>query len=228
MRHALWLAGALVVGGVVGGNALGAEALYYDRDSFLTDARIGATSEIRFDDPGMMDADVNFTTILGARLTAMDSLMVIDASTGVRFPMSTSTGTQLISPGGVNTASQNDDLMITFATPRQAFGLDVVFDAPDGLSQMSVTFYDTAGHVIAENDLIPSPVGAPGFQFVGLVSDGPAIGAIFFNDYDDTPSDENIAYDSMIFSVPAPGSVGLLGLASVVASRRGRENVRRA
>lgn len=218
MRHLFALGCAIIVATP----ALAIDIMYFDRPSFLADPRIGATEEMLFDDPGQLDANFNGANILGATLTSPDTLIVIDATTGVRFPMTTSSGTQLLSPGGQSAASQNDDLMITFDTPRQSFGLDVVFDAPDGASFVAVTFYDVTGHVISENSFIPCPAGAPGYQFVGLVSDGPAIAGILFNEFDDTAGDDNVGYDSLIFSaIPAPGTLALLGL-SALASRRRR------
>ncbi|HEY3281573.1 MAG TPA: hypothetical protein VGN26_04815, partial [Armatimonadota bacterium] len=81
---------------------------------------------------------------------------------------------------------------------------------------VSVTFMDKDGHTLASNGFIPSPSGAPGYGFVGCVSTTGNIKKILFNEFDDSAPDDNVAYDSIVFSpgitpVPEGGSVvGLL------------------
>ncbi|MCC6969955.1 MAG: hypothetical protein IT434_07000 [Phycisphaerales bacterium] len=211
-------AGAAVI---VAAPCLAANTFYTDRSLFNVDARIGSLSEITFDSPDLLGQDLFGETLFGATLTSPNKLLVINAATGVRFPMSASSGEQILSPGGHDTSIENDDLMITFDTARQSAGLDVVFDVSDGLSYVSVTFYDVTGHAIASSGVIPAPTGAPGYQFVGLVSDGPAIAAIVIDESDGTPNDDHIGYDTITFSkIPAPGTLALLGLAGLVSRRR--------
>lgn len=80
--------------------------------------------------------------------------------------------------------------------------------------------------MIFSNSSIPAPTGAPGFQFVGLVTDSPLISRIVFDEKDSSPSDDNIGYDSIVFSssasspVPIPetfwlfssGLIGFIGM----------------
>lgn len=195
---------------------------YTSRPSFLADARIGAVANVDFDGfaPG---ADLTSQSLSGARLTAPGSgpLLVTLGSVGVRSPMSPSSGLNVLSPGGSNPGLEDDDLTITFLSGVNAFGLDVVFDAPDGASFVGVTFRDAAGGVIFQNGFIPAPNGAPGYQFIGLVTDGPAIFSITFDEFDPTAADDNVAYDSLVFT-PTPGATAILLLATVVITRRRR------
>ena len=145
--------------------------------------------------------------------------------------MSPSSGLNVLSPGASDPTLQQDDLEVVFGTPVRAAGLDVVFDAPDGLSFVSVIFYDAGGTLLCGNGFIPSPVGAPGYQFVGCASPVANIARILVDEFDDTSdfSDDNVAYDSIIFSpgvtaIPEPATVALvgLGLAALPLARRAR------
>jgi hypothetical protein len=131
--------------------------------------------------------------------------------------MSTSTAPNVLSPGGSSTSLENDDLELTFATPVKSAGLDVVFDVPDGQSFLGVTFFDTSNIAIASNSFIPAPIGFPGFQFVGLVTDSPIIKRVVFNDFDPSPNDDHVAYDSVVFStvIPEPSSLLLFFLGMI-------------
>ncbi|MBI3191085.1 MAG: hypothetical protein HYZ36_00345, partial [Pedosphaera parvula] len=170
--------------------------LYYDRTSFLSDARVTGTVGIDFDGyvtgtvlTGLTIGGVTFGSPSGSQLT------VINGSTGVRFPLSPSTSPNVLSPGGSDAGIEDDDLELTFENPTPFFGLDVVFDDPDGASYVGVTFYDVGNNVIDSNSFIPAPAGAPGYQFVGLAADSALIKRLVFNEFDDTAPDDHVAYD---------------------------------
>lgn len=206
--------------------ALAVPTLYTDRTAFNADGRLAAQllSLIDFDSDAA-GADLTNATRLGATLSAPGSgpLTVITGAAGVRNPMSPSSGSNFLSPGGSTPDLQNDDLRIDFASPISAFGLDVIFDVPDGLSFVSVTFFDVTGAVIASNGFIPAPSGAPGYQFIGLVVDSPLIASVLFDEFDDSAADDNVGYDTLTFTaVPAPASLALAGAGLAAAARRRR------
>lgn len=201
---------------------------YTDRPSFSADGRVTTTTTINFDSlaPG---TDLTGSTLSGVTFNAPGSspLQVILGATGVRNAMSPSSGANVLSPGGSNLALENDDLEFIFATAVQAAGMDVVFDAPDGASFVGVTFFDASNAVICNSGFIPAPSGAPGFQFVGCVSDSANIKRVLFDDFDPSPPDEHVAYDTLTFSpavappsasVPVPGTLLLFGLGGLVAA----------
>jgi PEP-CTERM motif len=207
-----------------------APVFYTDRPTFNADGRVTTTTTINFDSlaPG---TDLTGSTLSGVTFNAPGStpLQVILGSTGVRFPMSPSSGANVLSPGGSNTALENDDLELIFATAVKAAGMDVVFDVPDGASFVGVTFFDASNAVICSTGFIPSPSGAPGFQFVGCVSDSANIKRVAFDEFDGSPPDDHVAYDTLTFSpaiaapppsagVPVPGTLLLFGLGGLVAA----------
>jgi hypothetical protein len=204
-----------------------AQMIYTTRTSFLADPAVASssTTTINFDGfaPG---TDLTNQTVSGVTLAAPGSspLQVILAATGVRNPMSPSTPLNVLSPGGNSTTLEDDDLAITFGTPVRAAGLDVVFDQPDGASFTSVTFFDALNAILGTLNPIPAPTGAPGFQFVGMVSTSANIKRIVFDESDGSAPDDHIAYDTLTFTspVPEPGGLALCGLAAagVLSYRR--------
>jgi hypothetical protein len=199
---------------------LSAQTMFYIRNTFLEDPAATAPTTIDFDTIST-GTDLNLQTLSGVTFTALGAtpLEVITGSSGVRYVMSPSSGLNIVSPGGNNPALEEDDLQITFATPMQAAGLDVVFDEPDGYSYVSVSFYGAAGELLAQNTSIPAPFGAPGYQFVGLVANptGPLITKIVIDEYDGSANDDHIAFDSLVFATPIPEpatiALQLLGVA---------------
>jgi len=203
--------------------------IVFSRTTFLADPRVGTTTSINFDTDSI---GTNYTnqTVSGVTFGAPGTspLSVISGATGVRFAMSPSSGANVLSPGGSGPSLEDDDLSLTFATAVQATGLDVVFDVPDGLSFVGVTYFDAANNVLASNSFIPSPNGAPGYQFVGYISNSANIKRVVFDDFDPSPNDDNIAYDSVVFTSPSvapeasPAALLTLGglVGGVVAVRR--------
>lgn len=201
---------------ILGAAAHAAPTLYFDRTSFLADGRTGVVTQEGFD-TFALGTDLTGTTLGLAQLQAPGStpLEVILGATGVRFPMSPSSGPHVLSPGGSSTTLEDDDLRIVFGTPVRAAGLDVVYDAPDGLSFVGVTFRDAGGNVLASNSFIPAPGGAPGYQFAGLVDDTASIASIAFDEFDPTADDDHVAYDTLTYAavpVPEPVAFGPLAM----------------
>lgn len=196
-----------------------AAGIYTNRASFLADGQVTSVANIDFD--GLTSGTVlTGTTLAGATLNGASGqdLIVIPAASGVRNTLSASSGANVLSPGGSDPSIENDDLVITFTTPVQAFGLDVVFDAPDGASFVGVSFFDASDTLLASNGFIPAPNGSPGFQFIGLVSDSANIARVVFDEFDPSPGDDNVAYDSLVISpapVPLPATAWLLSSALV-------------
>jgi hypothetical protein len=213
--------------------SLPAQALIYTRSTFMEDPAANTSTVIDFDTIAT-GTDLALQTMAGATFTALAAtpLEVITGSSGVRYTMSPSTGLNVLSPGGNNPSLEDDDLQITFASPMQAAGLDVVLDDPDGYSYVSVSFYGPAGELLAQNTFIPAPFGAPGYQFVGLIANptGPWITKIVIDEYDGSANDDNIAFDSLVFATPIPEpatvALQLLGVAALAAWRRCRPSGR--
>jgi len=186
-----------------------APVAYTNRASFLS--AVTSPYSINFDDLAAGTVITN-QTIMGITFKSPGSipLEVINASTGVRYAMTTSTGTRLLSPGGSNTSLEEDDLELIFATPMQAFGMDIVFDMPDTASYVSASFYDASNNLIHQiGPHIPAPTG--GMTFVGLITDTVMIKRVVIDDFDPSLPDDHIAYDSLLFSpVPEPVSMILM------------------
>lgn len=202
--------------------------LYYNQSSFLGDGRVADSSALTFDGIGI-GADLTGSRLGGMTLNAPGSgpLLVIDASVGMRGPVTPRSAGTVLSPGGSNASLQDDDLEILFSSPVSYFGLDVVFDVPDA-SFTSVTFLDSGGNVLGRNSFIPDPAFARDYQFVGGVSDTANIASVVFDEFDGSPGDDNIAYDNFLGPmevVPEPGTLALLGigLAGVIVAGRNRK-----
>ena len=208
-----------------------AQTVYYDRTLFMADGAVagGGTTDITFDSYAE-GTDLTGQTVSGVTFAAPGSgpLTVLLGTTGVRYALSPSSGLSLLSPGGSNASLENDDLTITFAVPVRGAGLDVVFDVPDGGSLVNLSFYDPLDVLIAQIFPIPAPNGSPGYQFVGLVSTSANIKRIVFDEYDASPNDENVGYDSLVFTaIPEPaGTAGVVAafvLGAVLVRRQRRK-----
>ncbi|NUM36207.1 MAG: PEP-CTERM sorting domain-containing protein [Candidatus Brocadiae bacterium] len=195
---------------------LAAPVAYTNKASFLSNVSVVSPQSINFDS---YDAGTILTnqTISGITFRSPGSipLQVINASSGVRNPMVSSSGTKILSPGGSNLTQEEDDLELIFANPLRAFGMDVIFDTPDGASFVSASFYDASNNLIHQiGPHIPAPTG--GITFVGLVADSVLISRVVIDDFDPSAPDDHIAYDSLVFCpVPEPTSFLLLCLASL-------------
>lgn len=205
---------------------------YNNRGNFMTDSRVTTTTAINFDSfstgINLDDQSVSGVTFRAPDLT---SLSIIEGVTGVRNPMTPSSGANILSPGGSNPDLQSDSLELLFATPVSAVGLDVIFDVPDGASYVGVVFYDSLNNALHSTGFIEAPSGAPGYQFTGLVADSAIISRVVFNEYDNSPSDDHVAYDSIVFSpavVPEPSlflliASGIAGISFAKGRRSGRK-----
>ena len=190
-----------------------AATFYYNsRSSFMSNSYLDTTDNINFDDISA-GTDLTNDNLQGVTFQSPSAipLTVIDATTGVRYSMSASSGSNLLSPGGSNTSQENDDLKLVFDDPVKAAGFDVVFDRPDQASYVSVSFYDINDTLIYySGDHIVAPTN--GYTFVGLVSDSVIIKSIVVNEWDGSADDDHVAYDSFVFSqaVPEPATITLL------------------
>ena len=205
-------------------NASPGVTLHYNRDSFLTSLGGLETTSVDFDSIPA-GTDITGTTINGVRFDLGNfycgghtyrcgvgpnaPLVVINSIPRVEgLGLPATSGDQLLSPGGstIDTCrdpeTENDDVVLTFDTPVQAAGLDVIFKSPDEASYVGVRFLDPDGNILLDESFILSPRGAPGFQFVGLISDSANIGKIEIDEYDDNCAnpDEHVGYDSIIFT----------------------------
>ena len=176
--------------------------VYYDKTKFYSEIGENPINSINFEDIPV-GTNINNQLISGIKFKSANNvpLEIILAANGVRYPMNSSSGKQVLSPGGSNESLENDDLELLFEKPIQLFGLDVVFDHPDGASYVNIKFFDANNNLIKSTYRhIPSPKGKPGYQFVGLISDIPNISKVYIDDFDPTSPDDHIAYDSFIFS----------------------------
>jgi hypothetical protein len=120
------------------------------------------------------------------------------------------------------TVAGDEDLQVTLTPARPAVSLwliDSEFTAP-GFAE-SVDFFDAANQLIAS---VPMPRtdyvnnGTDGNFFMGLISDVP-IGRVVMHDAI-ADQVETVAWDTVRFTVPEPGALGLLVLAAVAGLRR--------
>lgn len=195
--------------------------LIYDRTTFLANSAVDAPTTL---DAATLSGGVDYSGAdLGwLSMTALNGpLERIAAADGIRNPLTNATGDFVLSPGGSDPNIKTDGMSIVFDTPVNAAGLDVIFDVPDGFSFTQVTFFDAANQVLADVGAIPSPVGAPGFTFVGYVHSSAAIKSIVINEYDNSPPDDNIAYNNITANaVPEPGLLLAAGAAALLLKRR--------
>ncbi|WP_397420182.1 PEPxxWA-CTERM sorting domain-containing protein [Phenylobacterium sp.] len=144
---------------------------------------------------------------------------VIDASTNFLEPTS---GGFLLSPGGSELVpgpalGQKDGLQLVFATPLQAFGLDILHQSFDCCTFADYTIFNSGGGIIASGGIIGGSGGggAPhGSSFFGVYSAAGDIKRIVFNDTDDNGEfpDANLGYDSFRFgaAVPEPATWAMM------------------
>jgi len=223
--------------------------------SYLGNGQLGAFNAAAGNPPISLDFDsiasgtnVTGNTISGVTLssTSGNSLIVVDATTtvsfccGAQYRLYSTSGANVLSPGGTNLAGgpdilQRDGLQIDFATPVSAFGIDLLFQSLDGFSLAGATVYGPDGTtVLFSNGFLSVPAAdGGGAFFLGFVSDSAAtnIGRIVFNDDDDDSvnPDSNLGYDTLRFvaqtgAVPEPETYAMmlagLGLLGFAARRR--------
>lgn len=171
---------------------------------------------------GQTVSGVTFSSPTGNSLDVVIAANTVSAVGGANNTLPSTSGTDILSPGGTNLAGgpdlrQRDDLELVFSSPVSAFGLDVLFEALDGAAFFGYTAYGPDGiTVVASNGsvAIPATNGAGAF-FIGLVSDSAStnISRIVFADNDDNSinADANVGYDTFRFAiadnaVPEPGT----------------------
>src|SRR6185295_12610553 len=131
---------------------------------------------------------------------------IVDASTNV---LPATSGENVLSPGGATLGPgpddpvENDDLVLTFATPVSAVGFDHLSQSADGFSFSNVTVFDSSDTVLFSGSISISNLGgggAPGgADFWGIVSDGNDIARVEVDEGDNNNSfpDCNIGYDTI-------------------------------
>jgi len=131
---------------------------------------------------------------------------IIDASTNV---LPATSGEDILSPGGAtlgpgpDDAVENDDLVLTFATPVSAVGFDHLSQSADGFGFSNVTVLDAASNVLFSGSIPISGLGgggAPaGADFWGIISDAKDIARIEVDEGDNNNSfpDCNIGFDTL-------------------------------
>ena len=131
---------------------------------------------------------------------------IVDAATNV---LPATTGANILSPGGPtlgpgpDAAVENDDLVLTFATPVSAVGFDHLSQSADGFGFSNVTVLDAGSNVLFSGGIQISNLGgggAPaGADFWGIVSDANDIARVEIDEGDDNSSfpDCNIGFDTV-------------------------------
>jgi len=148
-----------------------------------------------------------------------DSLIVVIAeetySSGAGGPehlLIATTPINVLSPGGVELTYegelQNDDLLLTFSPPVEAFGLDFLWQSADYNPGTSIVVYDEEGLPIFNG--VPEitdlgGAGAPGgTDFWGIVSSSQPIASVHIDEQDEGAGnpDSNIGFDTIRVSAP--------------------------
>jgi len=131
---------------------------------------------------------------------------IVDASTNV---LPATSGENILSPGGPtlgpgpDDAVENDDLILTFATPVAAVGFDHLSQSADGFGFTNVTVFDAGNNVVFSGGISISNLGgggAPaGADFWGIVSDANDIARVEVDEGDNNNSfpDCNVGYDTI-------------------------------
>lgn len=245
---------ALLLVAVVGGRAEAVTTTFQNNLAGFNAAAGSPPISITFDALAN-NTDLTGTTFATVTFTSPDgnSLLVVPGSSTVSsigdadnklFP---TTPTQVLSPGGTALVGgpalgQRDSLLLTFANPLSAFGLDILFESLDGASFASFEVRNASNAILASGSVgsvcIPSTVGpsnacSGGAWFLGFVSDVADIKTVLITDFDDNSvnPDANIGYDTFRFvraeqAVPEPASLvllasGALGLGVRALRRRG-------
>ena len=183
------------------------------RTDLLGDLRFGDAIEVNFEQDDVHQSffpgdDIHGTQVGPAATPAVLSnaalgLEVIDPSdlAGV-LNLSPTSGAQVVSPGG-GVDLIDDNLQITFPTPVQAFGIDILFDG---------VFLATGGDVSVElfdlNSVLLDARTLTGNQsasiFTGYASNTADISEVRIADLEVT-TPRNLAYDSLVTSRGPPG-----------------------
>jgi len=197
-----------------------------------------------------LSGNIAGNTISGVTFSSPDgnTLEVVPASTtvsllgGPSHNLSATSGLNVLSPGGAtmpggSTLAERDSLQLDFASPVNAFGLDILFESLDCCSFMSYTIYGAGNVVLSSGGVNASGPGtASGPWFFGFISDNAATNAtrIVFTetDGDSVNPDANVGYDTLRFvaqavgAVPEPSSwaMMLLGFGFIGAVLRSRRS----
>jgi hypothetical protein len=148
---------------------------------------------------------------------------IIDAATNT---LPATSGENILSPGGTtlgpgpDDAVENDDLILTFATPVSAVGFDHLSQSADGFGFTNVTVLDGASNVLFSGSIPISNLGGGGApaaaDFWGIVSDANDIARIEVDEGDNNNSfpDCNIGFDTFRVAGLAGGGTTTTTLAA--------------
>lgn len=204
------------------------ETFDFDGIATGTDLSGSSTNGMTFSNP-----DGNSLEVVAASDTFTTGGFSIGGGQGpADFFLIPTSGQNVLSPGGIELVpgpalGQKDTLVVEFDSLQSAFGIDILFQSLDGVSNMSFELANSAlGTTVASGSIdidttFPGPQ-APGTHFLGIVSttDSSHFDKVTLFEFDDNNGnpDSNIGFDTVrTLSVPAPSSVWIFALCLLLA-----------
>jgi len=216
---------------LAGFQAAGGPGIAIDFDSLSGNIAGNTIAGVTFGSPdgNSLDVVAGLSTFTPATFNGGS---VIDANTNRLFPTS---GANVLSPGGLSLdpgplPTQQDSLVLDFATAQAAVGIDVLFQSFDFLPFVSFAVFGPTLDLIASGSVSGAgggPGGSPAAaKFLGFLSGDPSTNirriVLTEGDGDANFPDSNVGYDSLRFAAPAvdpdptptpePASLALFGM----------------
>ena len=176
------------------------------------------------------NTDITGATIQGVTFQGPSVPLIVVDQADMGGQLFATSGVQLLSPGGTDLSLENDDLTLIFNNPVKVFGFDLIYRVADEASYVSFDVRDPSNNVLYYNGFIRSSNSGVGqADFWGFVSTNNDIAKIIIDEFDGSPLDDNIGFDTFRLqstAAPLPGSVLLLssGLLGLAGWRRFRKN----